>query len=203
MTELRPRGGHPASKWQSLDLDQAVWFQSLYLWMPKRNRWFSAINLLLPQCSQLSHYQLFNPKTKRSSFDSSFFLTPPCNPLANDFSSTPQKDLDSIYLSPLPRAFIFCLDCYESLRFLSTYCCHSYEGWFPGNPFFFLHEEEGRSSVLSKLFLALGPFLLFSKNTYEVPTMGRHCFCVLRDKECHGQSKNKEADALPDKMTKY
>lgn len=70
--------------------------------------------------------------------------------------------------------------------------------------FFFLREEEGRSSILSKLFLALGPFLLFSKNTYEVwASMGRHCFCVLRDKECHGQSKNKEADALPDKMTKY
>lgn len=160
--------------------------------VPKWNCWFSTINLLLPESSHLLHYQLLNSQTKRSSFDFSLFLTPLSNPFASDFSSTPQRDLKSIHLSPLPHTIIFCLDDYKSPVFVTLCCCNSYEGWFPGNLFFIFCLRKDRISLT----------FLFPINTYEAPTVDRHCFCILT-KNVMDNSKYKEVNALLDRKGKY
>ena len=53
-----------------------------HTWEWQSKCWFSTINLLLPARSQFLHCWLLNPNTRKLSFHSSFFLTPPSNPLA-------------------------------------------------------------------------------------------------------------------------
>lgn len=117
-------------------------------------------------------------------------LTPPSNPLASDFSSTSQRDQESIHLSPLPHIIIFCLDDYKSPVFVTPCCCNSCEGWFPGNPFFIFCLRKDNLTFL------------FPINTYEAPTVDRHCFCILT-KNVMDNPKYKEVSALLDRKTKY
>lgn len=126
--------------------------------------------LALPQSSQLVHVQ---PQTKRSSFDSSLFLTPPSNPLANGFS-TPLPRIHSLISTIMCHHLLSDLQ-QESPVFVSQ-LSSLLQGMTSWQLIFYFLLEKG-----DRLFLALLTFLLFSINTYEVPAVGRHCFCILRD----------------------
>ena len=128
-----------------------------HTWEWQSKCWFSTINLLLPACSQFLHCWLLNPNTRKLSFHSSFFLTPPSNPLAWFQFHTPS----SSRLYPL-IAITPCLHLLPRLQephvFLSLllsllWCMFS----------FFWLEEEGRNCLLSKHFLVLRPLHLFQK----------------------------------------
>ena len=79
---LQADSGHRASKWQILNCGPGCVIPKHVHERAKWKCWLSTINLLLPTCSQLFHCWLLNPNSRKLSFDSSFFLTPPFNPLA-------------------------------------------------------------------------------------------------------------------------
>ena len=78
---LQADSGHPASKWWILRCGPGCLIPKHVHESAKWKCWFFTINLLLPACSHLLHCWLLNPNTRKL-FHSSFFLTPPSNPLA-------------------------------------------------------------------------------------------------------------------------